>query len=266
MRVVAANALLRTAAEILQPVRSDTTVIGALAVQIALDGHDVALTPTVDIDAGTSVGRAARVVGHLEDAGLRPSDVAHERGFTWVGVDMKVQLVRPFHPFPKPPAAGLPVNNLVNDLSRYRWSVAFEENPNEVLFWAATPAAAVALKEAAFGRTRPVTGEPVDRDFSDVALLLDNEGERIAEEVAGDSQMRARVLRAAERLRGETEAIEAAVRQLVATGQEQTPREAERMVSRACGDFIADLESRGPKPPAAGTAARRAGSSGSLPG
>lgn len=50
MRVVAPNQLARDAAEILQSVRDLTTVIGALAVQVALDGHDVALTPSTDID------------------------------------------------------------------------------------------------------------------------------------------------------------------------------------------------------------------------
>jgi hypothetical protein len=242
VRIVTPSPLLRDVAEILKPVRSDVTVIGAVAVQIALDGHDVALSPTGDIDAGTSVERAAEVVRHLESRGFRRSDEPHERSFTWIGENLKVQLVRSFHPFAKPPAKGLPVNNLVNELVRYRWSVAFEEDPEDALFWAATPAALVALKEAAFGRTRPATDEPVHRDFSDVALLLDNEGERIVGEVASDSQMRARVLRAAERLRGEPEALEGAVRQLVATGQEQTPREAEAMVVRAVGDFIADLE------------------------
>lgn len=241
MRVVVPTVLTRAAAEILRPVRGDVTVIGALAVQIALAGHDIALTPTGDIDAGISVERAGRVVRHLESAGLRRSVEPHERDFTWVGEHVKVQLVRPFHPFPRPPASGLPVNNLVNELRRYRWGVAFEEDPSETLFWAATPAATVALKEAAFGRVRAVTDEPVDRDFSDAVLLLDNEGERIAAEVAGDPQMRTRVLRAAERLR-QPEPLEAAVRQLVATGQEQTPREAEAMVVRACGEFIAELK------------------------
>lgn len=241
VRVVAPNALLRAAAEILGPVRGDVTVIGALAVQIALAGHDIALTPTGDIDAGTSIERAAGVVAHLEALGLSRSPMPHERGFTWVRGDLKVQLVRAFHPFPKPPADGFPVNNLVGQLGRYRWSVAFEGAPDESVFWAATPAAVVALKEAAFGRTRSPTDEPVDRDYSDVVLVLDNEGERIVEEVVGDTQMRERVLRAAERLLGEPKALEGAVRQLVASGQEPTPREAEAMVRRACGDFIAEL-------------------------
>lgn len=241
MRVVDPSPLLRAAADVLHPVRNDLTVIGALGVQIALDGHDIALTPTGDVDAGTSVERAARVVAHLESAGLRRSSEPHERGFTWVGDNVKVQLARPFHPFAKPPAKSLPVNHLVNELGAYRWGVAFAAEPDRTLFWAATPSALVALKEAAFGRTRAPTGEPVDRDFSDVALLLDREGERIVKEVATDSQMRIRVLRAAKRLQ-EGEPLEAAVRQLVATGQERTPREAEAMVTRACAEFIVELE------------------------
>jgi hypothetical protein len=241
VRVVNPSPLLRDGAGILQPVCNDVTLIGALAVQIALDGHDVALTPTGDVDAGTAVEHAAGVVEHLEGAGLRRSDEPHERSFTWVGANLKVQLVRSFHPFAKPPAQGLPVNHLVNELARYRWSVAFEEKPDHLVLWAATPAALVALKEVAFGRTRPNTEETVDRDFSDVALLLDNEGERIAAEVADDGQMRIRVARAAERLRGEPTAFEGAVRQLVATGQEATPREAEAMVARACDVFIAEI-------------------------
>jgi hypothetical protein len=44
VRVVAPNRLLEGAAAILEPIRDEVVVIGALAVQIALDGHDVALT------------------------------------------------------------------------------------------------------------------------------------------------------------------------------------------------------------------------------
>lgn len=50
--------------------------------------------------------------------------------------------------------------------------VAFEAEPERGRFWIASPAALVGLKEAADGRTR-FSGEPVDRDFSDVALMLD---------------------------------------------------------------------------------------------
>lgn len=241
MRVIQPSRIARNAAEVLQPVREDVIVIGALAVQIALAGHEVTLAPTQDIDAGTTVESAAGVVAHLENVGFRRSELAHEKSFTWVAENVKVQLIRPFHPFPKPPADGLPVNTLLPELERHRWSVAFEEEPERGLFWAARPAALVALKEAAFGRTRP-SGDLVDRDFSDVVLLFENESAQIAEEVAKDAQMCKRVLRAAERLRDESSATEGAIRELVASGQVETPREGEATVARAVREILGELE------------------------
>ena len=232
MRIVTQTPLLREAAAILEPIREEVVVIGALAVQIALDGHEVALTPTRDIDACISTESVDRVVAHLEENGLRQSDLAHERSFTWVKDDVKVQLLRPFHPFPKGAASGLPVNNMVGELSNHRWLVGFEDKPAHGRFWAATPAALVGLKEEAFGRTRP-SGEPVDRDFSDVALLLDKLGEQIASEVGSASPMRGRVLRAARRLDKDETAVIAASRELVRSGHEETQVVAENAVRRA---------------------------------
>ena len=241
MRVIQPSRIVRDAAATLQPVREDVIVIGALAVQVALAGHEVTLAPTGDIDAGTTVESAADVVAHLESVGFRRSPLEHEKTFTWVARDVKVQLIRPFHPFPKPPADGLPTNTLLPELERHRWLVAFEEEPEKGLFWAARPAALVALKEAAFGRTRP-SGDPVDRDFSDVVLLFDNMSAQIAQEVVADGQIRKRVLRAAERLRDEPAATEGAIRELVASGQVETPREGEATVTRAVREIVGELE------------------------
>ena len=232
MRVVAPNRLLLDAAAILGPIRDEVVVIGALAVQIALDGHEVALTPTRDIDAGVETDAVDRVVAHLEGAGLRQSEVSHEHAFTWVKDDIKVQLLRPFHPFPKGNARGLPTNNMVGELGDHRWLVSFEDKPDHGRLWAATPAALVALKEAAFGRTRP-SGEAVDRDFSDVALLLDRLGDQIAIEVESASPMRGRVIQAAERLDQDEAAIAAAARELVRSGHGETVPSAEAFVRRA---------------------------------
>jgi hypothetical protein len=71
------------AAAVLEPVRDELVIIGAEAIQVALDGQDVALTPTRDIDAGIDSTAVDRVVGQLEASGLTPSDVPHERSFTW---------------------------------------------------------------------------------------------------------------------------------------------------------------------------------------
>ena len=77
--------------------------------------------------------------------------------------------------------------------------VAFTDEPERGRFWAASPAALVALKAQAFGRTRH-DGEAVDRDFSDAMLLLDRLGPEIAREIPAPSPMRGRVKQAAERL------------------------------------------------------------------
>lgn len=244
MRVVRPTPLLIQAARILQPVREDVVVIGALAVQVALDGHDVLLTPTRDIDAGSPAERVNEVVAHLERIGLRRSTLEHERAFTWVDGEVKVQLIRPFHPFLKGAARRLPQNNLVATLAEQRWLVAFEEEPEAGLFWTARPAALVALKEAAFGRIRH-SGDPVDRDFSDVAMLLDREGERVAEEAGGDPEIRARVLRAAERLATDDAAADASGRELAASGQAENQRAGRALTIAAATGLLADLADSG---------------------
>jgi hypothetical protein len=52
VKLVRPSELMREAAAVLEPVRDDVVIIGVVAIQVALDGQDVALTPTRDIDAG----------------------------------------------------------------------------------------------------------------------------------------------------------------------------------------------------------------------
>jgi hypothetical protein len=233
---------MRDAATILAPVKDRVVVVGALAVQIALDGTEAALTPTGDIDAGIDAEDADEVVAHLEGRGLRRSELPHERDFTWVRDEIKVQLMAPFNPIAKrrPPAKGLPDNNLIGEVKRHRWLVAFEESPNLGHFYAAKPVALVGLKEKAFGRTRP-NGEKVDRDYSDVVLLFDRLQDEIVKEAEGHGQMRARAVRAAERL-AEDEPREAAARELVASGEQESVPLAEAMVVRASRDILSALQ------------------------
>jgi hypothetical protein len=237
VRVVTPTTLLLEAAEVLDGIRDDVVVIGAVGVQVALADHEVVLTPTRDVDAGVATDAVERVVAHLEDRGLRPSELPHEQSFTWVQGALKVQLLCPFRPFPKGAARGLPVNNMVSELVHHRVLVVFDSDPERGRFWAARPAARVGLKEAAFGRSR-FSGEPVDRDFSDVASLLDRLGEEIAAEISAGPVMRARVVRAAERLLNDEAAVTAAARELVAGGQEQDQRTAEAGVRRAARGFL----------------------------
>ena len=191
MGVVRPSPLLLEAAGVLESIRDDVVVIGALAVQVALDGQAVALAPTRDIDAGV--------------------------------------------------ARGLPVNNMVTELGAHRVLIAFDPEPQRGRFWAASPAALVALEEAAFGRTRH-SGEKVDRDFSDAAMLLDRLGEEIASEIATASSMRGRVMRAARRLSTEEAAIAAAARELLLSGHEETHLAAEATVRRAARRFLRRIE------------------------
>jgi hypothetical protein len=240
VKIVAPSRLMREAAEVLDPVREEIVVIGAVAVQVALDGHDAMLTPTRDLDAGVATDAVPRVVARLQECGLERSELSHERSFTWVKGDLKVQLLRPFHPFPKGPAQGLPVNNIISELTEHRVLVAFADEPGRGRFWAASPAALVALKAAAFGRTR-ATGENVDRDFSDVMLLLDHLGPEIAQEVAPPSPMHSRVKQAAEQLL-EDNAVAAAARELVQTGHQSSQRAAAEAVRRAAQRALRRLE------------------------
>lgn len=232
---------MREAAEVLAPVRDDVIVIGAVAVQVALDGHAVALTPTRDVDGAVKTDRIDAVVAQLKAAELQPSALPHERGFTWVKGDLKVQLLRPYHPFPKGAAKGLPISNLIPELDQYRVLVAFDDPSEAPRFWSATAAALVALKEIAFGRSRP-DGGLVERDFSDVALMLDRVGEEIAAEVRTGSPMLARVRTAAERLTNEETARAAAARELVRMGEQDSQGAAELAVGRTAQRFLRKLD------------------------
>jgi len=140
VKLISPDTLLREAADALAPVRDDVVVIGASAVRVALHGRDVPVSPTSDVDAGTTVEAVDRVVAALEGAGLTRSPEPHEHSFTWVrGNDLKVQLIRPFHPFPKGAARGLPVNNTLPELWVHRVAVAFEEEPDEIPCGLRTP-------------------------------------------------------------------------------------------------------------------------------
>lgn len=262
VKVIEPNRLARAAADSLGPVRGEVVVIGALAVEIALSGSEVALTPTADVDAGIRSEDVDAVVTHLEAIGFERSELAYERAFTWVRGGVKVQLMRPFHPFPSRHARGLPESNLVTELESHKWEVAFAADPETGLFWSARPAVLVALKEAAFGRLRSGSEEPVDRDFSDAILLLDHHRELIREEAARSTHLRHRIVRAARRLAGDPAP---AVRELLAIGQAENARVAEALVARIAREAVEDL-SDSATPPAAGTAATPPESSGSPPG
>lgn len=244
MKVVQPDELLRSAAEVLDGVHDHVVVVGAAAVHVALYGRDSVISPTRDIDVGMMVDVVDRVVSHLKQQGFEPSDVPHEARFTWVRDSLKLQLMTPFHPFPKGPAAGLPTNNQISELGRHREPIAFTQEPNTVRLYVANTAALVGLKEEAFGRTR-ADGRRVDRDFSDAVLLFDQLLDEIGQQVSGHTQLRKRVLRAAERLRDDEEAMQAAVRELVSSGECASQREAMMKTKRAAERTIRRLHPSG---------------------
>ena len=169
MKVVRPTRLLAEAAEVLEPVRDDVVVVGAAALEVALAATPVAITPTRDVDVVVPVERAADVVAHLESADLRRSEEPHEAAFTWVRGDLKIQLVRTFHPFPRPPASRLPENPVFGMPARpaHQAVVAFEADPNVARLVCANAACVRALKEAAFGRLRGPDRVPAERDYHD---------------------------------------------------------------------------------------------------
>ena len=100
MKLITPTPLVAEAADVLAGFRDLVVVVGATAIEVALSDADVAITPTRDVDVVVPVEEAEAIVSALEADGLRRSDVPHERPFTWVRGDLKVQLVRTFHPFP----------------------------------------------------------------------------------------------------------------------------------------------------------------------
>jgi hypothetical protein len=103
----------------------------------------------------SSTDRAAAIIAHLEQSDMHRSEVDYERPFTWVRGDLKVQLVRSFHPFPKPPARDLPENPVFGVAAepRHQETIAFTDDPDEPRLHCANAACLLALKQAAFGRT-----------------------------------------------------------------------------------------------------------------
>jgi hypothetical protein len=248
VKVVAPTRLLAEAAEVLEPFRDHVVVVGAAALEVALSGvvsvattatRDldlVVITPTRDVDVVVPVDRAGEVVGHLEAVGLHRSDVPHERAFTWVRGDLKVQLVRTFHPFPSPPARSLPSNPVFGMATEpgNQVIVAFVDDPGVARLVCANAASVLALKQAAFGRTSAPDDTPVERDFHDAYLLISAVPDVLVAEFAVASyEVRQRASDAVAQLVSGGHATQAAARQMVRLRAARTQREAEAAIRRS---------------------------------
>ena len=246
MKVLQPSRLLAEAADVLADVRNDVVVVGAAALEVALaDDTSVVITPTRDIDVVVPVDRAAAVVSHLEAADMRRSELEHERAFTWVRGDLKVQLVRGFHPFAKPPARALPANPVFGMAASpvHQVTVAFSADPNEPRLYCANAACLLALKQAAFGRARPTDNLPVERDYHDAYLLVSTVPEALAEELGyAQYEVRTRAIDAVTQLSENSVATLAAARQMVRLRVESSQRIAEANVRRAANRMLRLLQ------------------------
>lgn len=241
MKVVEPSNLLREAARALRPVQDEVVVVGAAAIEVALHGVPALITPTRDVDVVVDTVAVDTVVRQLEAAALVPSQVDYERGFTWVRDDLKVQLIRGYHPFPQGASTGLPVNptadaarNLAN-----REEVAFVRYPETAQLWVATPACLIALKLNAFGRTRPPDNEVVRRDFHDVYLLVDHVPDQVlASYGTADGGIRQGVRDAVWRLCDrDGDPLRFAASEMVRLGEAHNQRDAEAEVLLAARAF-----------------------------
>jgi hypothetical protein len=247
VKVITPTPLVAEAADVLAGFRDLVVVVGAAAIEVALSGTDVAITPTRDVDVVVPVAEAAAMVSALEADGLRRSDVPHERAFTWVRGDLKVQLVRTFHPFPSEVAKGLPENPVFGMAGEptSQVEVAFASEPGRLQLLCANAACLLALKEAAFGRTRAGSDQTVQRDFHDAHLLIDTVMDDVLDEwQAAGHEIRERARRAIATLGEGGDATAAAAREMVQLGQAVSQRQAETRVRRVAGAALRALEAR----------------------
>jgi hypothetical protein len=245
VKVVEPSDLLRDAARALRAVQNDVVVVGAAAIEVALHGVPAAITPTRDVDVVVDTVDVDTVVRQLEAARLVPSELDYEKGFTWVRDDLKVQLIRGFHPFPQGASTGLPVNPAADVARRiaHREEVAFVERPETAWLWVATAACLIALKLNAFGRTKPPDNEVVRRDFHDVYLLVDHVPDQVlASYRAADGGVRLAVRDAVWRLCDERgDPLRLAAEEMVRLGEARNQRDAEAEILLAMRALAGEL-------------------------
>jgi len=247
VKVVTPSRLMADAADVLAPVRDAVVVFGAIAVEVALAESDTVITPTRDVDLVVATPKVAEVVRRLEEAGLKPSEIPYEQAFTWVRGDLKVQLVRSFHPFPKGPAQRLPSQPAVTvaDDAAHQDEVSFADEPALLRFRCVSTACLVALKGQAFGRLRSGGNTVVDRDFCDVYLVLRDAGDAVVDDYErADWTVRAWVQQAVRVLADDDQAITRAAREASRIGVVRDLPSAEADVRRVATRFQRRLPSR----------------------
>jgi len=251
VKVLTPTPLLAEAAEVLANVRDAVVVVGATALEAALaDAAFATVTPTRDVDVVVPVESVPAVVAELEGAGLRRSDLPNERAFTWVRGDLKVQLVRSFHPFPGALAKQLPQNTAFGMAARaeHQTSIAFLDDPGVRRLVCANGVCLLALKQAAFGRTRASDGRPVERDYHDAYLVISQIPDAVLSEWSRAAyEVRQRATDAIRRLAAGGDETAAAARQIVRLGAAASQRAAEADVRRAAARIARRIDVGAPK-------------------
>jgi hypothetical protein len=249
VKVLAPTPLMCQAAEVLATVRDSVVVFGAVAVEVALADASISVTPTRDVDLVVETEDANDIVQHLESLGLRRSEIPHEASFTWVRGDLKIQLVRPFHPFPTGAAERLPSQPTVAVARnpKHRHEVGFSDSPELMRFLCVTSACLVALKRQAFGRTRAGEDTPVDRDYCDVYLVLRQVPNAVLDDFEhADQTVRIWVEQAVDLLADDREAQSRAAHEAVRSNFAASVRTAEADVKRTATRFRRRLHERFP--------------------
>jgi len=110
--------------------------------------------------------------------------------------------------------------------------VAFADDPEAPRLRCANVGCVVALKQAAFGRTRPPDDTPVERDFHDVYLLLFGVPDAVVSELSlAEYEVRTRATDAISQLARGGEATIAAARQMIRLGAADSQRAGGRPVN-----------------------------------
>jgi hypothetical protein len=124
-------------------------------------------------------------------------------------------------------------------------TIAFGDAPEHPRLHCANAACLVALKQAAFGRTRASDNAPVERDYHDAYLLLSGVIDELrADFERAEHEVRVRVIDAATQLMTGGVATIAAARQMVRLGEAQSQRTAEAIVRRSAREAHGLLQVR----------------------
>jgi hypothetical protein len=112
--------------------------------------------------------------------------------------------------------------------------LAFPDDPDAPRLTCANAACVLALKQAAFGRTRPLDDTPVERGFHDAYLLISQVPDAVLADLAlAEYEVKRRSTDAISLLATGAEETAAAARQIVRLDNTHSQRAAETEVRRA---------------------------------